>query len=120
MKLLLVPVLVDDGLHYFKRRSLLLDNELSKFLDLNLLMFLLELLHAHKATADTNCKGAISNGRNYEASANQVFRVIDTDDGHAELVEADVILQKFVDSICIYNCFILKSLCTSFLENSDV
>ena len=65
-------------------------------------MLTLELLHVHEAPADPDGKGPISDGCHDEARADQVLRVVETDDRDAELVLLDVGLQEFVDCVGVH------------------
>ena len=55
-------------------------------------MFPLEFLHGHKAPTHTDSQRPVTDSRYDKARADQVFRVVDADDGHTQLVQAHVVL----------------------------
>jgi len=74
-------------------------------------MLLLEFLHGHEAASDADGQGAISDGRNDEAGADKVLRVVNAEDGDAEGVLADIGLQEFVYGIGVDSGSVDEGLC---------
>jgi hypothetical protein len=106
----LASVLVNDGLHYFEGRSLFFDYKLAQLLNLHLLVLFLEFLHGHEAATNADSQGTVSDGRHHEAGAYKVLGVVNSDDGDAEGVLADIGLQEFVDGIDVSRGFVGEGL----------